>query len=116
MRNIYLYIYSKFYYFTAAINKSRFYAAIVAVGILSGFPILNIMVLLTNVFNVDYNRYKKVYVISFIIVYLINFFFIVLMKEYENIETNYTVSKRSKVLSNILVIAYILTSFVLLFV
>jgi len=88
----------------------------VAVGILSGFPILNVMVLLTNVFKIDYNKYKKVYVISFIIIYLVNLFFMVLMKTYEDIESDYPVSKKSNIISNTLVIFYILTSFVMLYV
>ena len=116
MKNIYLLIYSKVYYFTTSLNKSKFYAAIVGVGILSGFPILNLMVLLTNIFNVDFIKFKKVYVISFMIVYLINFILIVLMKSYEKIEENYIVSKKSKVLSNILISIYIFTSFLLLFI
>lgn len=116
MLNAYLFLYSKFFFFTSAVNTSKIYASIAAVGILSGFPILNIMVLLTNVFSVNYNKYKNVYVISFVIVYIVNLLFIILTKAYEDLDLKYTVSKKSRTVSNTLVALYLLTSFVHLFV
>ena len=117
MKNIYLLLYSKFYYFTLAINKkNKSYASIVAVAMFSGFPILNIMVLLTNVFQLHYDKYKKAYLISFIILYLINFILFVTINGYEKIEANYATSQKSKRVSNSIVIAYILLTFVSLFI
>ncbi len=115
MKNLYIYIYSRFYYFALTINTSKFYASVVAVGIFSGLPGLNIMVFLTNILNVDYNKYKNIYVISFVIFYLINFFYFIVINKYYDIETDYDVSQRSRTISNIFVIVYILVSFFLLF-
>jgi hypothetical protein len=117
MKNIYLLLYSKFYYFTLAINKkNKSYASIVAVAMFSGYPILNIMVLLTNVFHLHYDEYKKAYLISFIILYLINFILFVIINGYEKIEANYAISQKSKKVSILIVIAYILLTFVSLFI
>ena len=116
MKNIYLLLYSKFYYFTLVINKNKAFASITAVAIFSGFPILNVMVLLTNVFHFHYDKYKKAYLISFIILYLINFILFITVNGYEKIEANYTTSQKSKRVSNSIVIAYILLTFVSLFI
>ncbi len=116
MKYIYLYIYSKFYFFTDSINEDKIYAVVAAIFMLSILPLLNVLVILRNLLYLDSNKYKNVYVISFLVLFFINFLIIFLMKEYENIEINYPVSKRSKILSNIIVIVYMLTTFIFLFV
>ena len=115
--NPYKYLFSKVLLFSSAINKDKTFAAFVACAIFSGFPILNLMVLLVNIYKVNYYRIRAYLIISFIMLYLINLIFLIFTRRYELIELeNNSKTRKSKITTVTIVSIYILFTFIFLFV
>jgi hypothetical protein len=115
MKNIYLFIFSKFYYFSTIFNKDKINVAIAATGMLSLFPSLNILIICTKIIKISFFEIKNYVIVFFILLFALNLFLVFILKWHTKIEPDFIVSKGSKLLSNIFVTMYILVSTVSLF-
>lgn len=57
MKNIYLYIFSKFFFLSKKLNTDDHSSVVKAVGMISLFPVINFVVILEDLMGVDVIKY-----------------------------------------------------------